>query len=245
MENQDYGNVYGPQPYETSVANTYGYATSYYGIGHYSADNYIAMTSGAPWSSCTGGDGSPGSCPQTQDNVFHQLGAGQAQDLVDPGSLDVSHQPVEYYTDLGCSGVGSCPYEQTLPATFSASTFDPAYTFISPNKQDDGHDSSAGAGDAWLSSEAPKIMATPQYTSGSMAILVVYDESSLNDTQGATTPPDNHVYLSAISPATSHVVDSQAGLTHYSLLRKSESMFGLPLLGSAESAPDMGTGFGF
>ena len=58
MENNDYSNMYGPQPYETQVANTYGLAEDYYGIGHYSADNYIAATSGISWNSCLGGDGS-------------------------------------------------------------------------------------------------------------------------------------------------------------------------------------------
>jgi hypothetical protein len=243
MENQDYSNIYGPRTYETSVANTYGLATNYYGIGHFSTDNYIAMTSGASWNSCLGGDSGPGSCPQNQDNIFHQLGSGQAQDLIEPGNTDVNHNPVEYYTDLGCSGPGTCAYEQTLPSTFTSATLNPKYTFISPNKTDDGHDSSAGTGDSWLSSEVPKIMATPQYTGGSLAILIVYDESNVSDTQGATTPPNNHVYLSVISPNVRAVKDSTV-FTHYSLLRTTEDLLGLSPLGSATSATTMVGHFG-
>jgi phosphatidylinositol-3-phosphatase len=238
MENQDYSNIYGPQPYETSIANQFGLAENYYGIGHFSADNYITGTSGADWNSCLGGDGSPSSCPQSQDNIFRQLGAGQAQDLIDPGSTDVNHDPVEYYTDLGCSGPGSCPYEGSLPSSFTSSTFNPKFTLISPNKTDDGHDSSASTADSWLSSEVPKIMATPQYHAGTMAIFVVYDESNVNDTEGATSPPNNHVYASVISPYTSGVKDTTT-YTHCSMLRTAEQIFSLPLLGCAGSANSM------
>lgn len=238
MENNDYSSIYGPQPYETTLANTYGLATNYYGIGHYSADNYIAATSGISWNSCLGGDGSPSSCPQSQDNIFHQLGLGNAVNYVESGNTDSNHNPVEYYTDLG-SG-----FEQTLPSTFSSTTFSPKFAFITPNRTDDGHDSGPGTGDSWLSGEVPKIMATPQYQSGSMAIFVTFDESNVNDTQGATSPPSNHVYTAVISPYT-HGVKDATPYTHYSLLRTTEELLGLPLLGNAASANSMVGKFGF
>jgi poly(3-hydroxybutyrate) depolymerase len=238
MENNDYSNIYGPQSYETQLANTYGLATNYYGIGHFSADNYISATSGVPWNSCLGGDGSPSSCPQSQDNIFHQLGSGNAVNYVESGNTDSNHNPVEYYTDLG-SG-----FEQTLPsAPFSSTAFNPKFVFITPNKTNDDHDSSPSTGDTWLSNEIPAIMATPQYQSGSMAIFVTFDESNVNDTQGATTPPDNHVYTAVISRNTS-AVKSATTYTHYSLLRTTEELLGLPLLGNAASANSMATSFG-
>lgn len=236
MENNDYSSIYGPQPYETTLANTYGLAEDYYAIGHYSADNYIAATSGIPWNSCLGGDGSPSSCPQSQNNIFNQLGPGNAQGLVESGNTDSNHNPVEYYTDLG-SG-----YESTLPSTFTATTFAPAFTFITPNRTDDDHDTSPSTGDTWLSQEVPAIQSTPQYQSGSMAIFIVFDESSVNDTEGATTPPNNHVYLAVVSPYT-HGVKDTTQFTHYSLLRTAEDLLGLPPLGNAASAAPMEAAF--
>jgi hypothetical protein len=239
MENNDYSNIFGPQPYETQLANTYGLAEDYYGVGHYSADNYIAATSGIPWNSCLGGDGSASSCPQSQDNIFHQLGAGNAVNYVESGNTDSNHNPSEYYTDLSGGN-----YEQSLPsAPFSSSAFNPKFVFISPNRTDDDHDTSASAGDSWLSSEVPAIMATPQYQSGTMAIFVTFDESNVNDTVGATTPPNNHLYTAVISPYT-HGVKSSTPYTHWSLLRTTEELLGLPLLGNAATANSMVANFG-
>jgi acid phosphatase len=239
MENNDYSNIYGPQPYETQLANTYGLAEDYYGIGHYSADNYIAATSGIPWNSCLGGDGSASSCPQSQDNIFHQLGAGNAVNYVESGNTDSNHNPSEYYTDLSGGN-----YEQSLPsAPFSSSAFNPKFVFITPNRTDDDHDTSASAGDSWLSNEVPAIMATPQYQSGTMAIFVTFDESNVNDTEGATSPPSNHVYTAVISPYT-HGVKSSTLYTHWSLLRTTEELLGLPLLGNAATANSMVANFG-
>jgi len=239
MENNDYSNMYGPQPYETQVANTYGLAEDYYGIGHHSADNYIAATSGISWNSCLGGDGSASSCPQSQDNIFHQLGAGNAVNYVESGNTDSNHNSSEYYTDLSGGN-----YEQTLPsAPFSSSAFNPKFVFISPNRTDDDHDTSASTGDTWLSSEVPAIMATPQYQSGRMAIFITFDESNVNDTEGATSPPNNHVYTAVISPYT-HGVKATTEYTHYSLLRTTEELLGLPLLGNAATANSMVANFG-
>jgi phosphatidylinositol-3-phosphatase len=239
MENNDYSNIYGPQSYETQLANTYGLAEDYYGIGHYSADNYIAATSGISWNSCLGGDGSASSCPQSQDNIFHQLGAGNAVNYVESGNTDSNHNPSEYYTDLTGGN-----YEQSLPsAPFSSSAFNPKFVFITPNRTDDDHDTSASTGDSWLSNEVPAIMATPQYQSGTMVIFVTFDESSVNDTEGATSPPNNHVYTAVVSPYTHGVKDSTL-YTHWSLLRTTEQLLGLPLLGNAATANSMVASFG-
>lgn len=48
--------------------------TDYFAVTHYSESNYVAMTSGQ-FTSCEQGDGSPASCHQNVDNLFHQLDA--------------------------------------------------------------------------------------------------------------------------------------------------------------------------
>lgn len=51
LENHSQQSVIGDPnaPYITSLANTYGQATNYYGVTHPSEPNYIAMTSGSNW----------------------------------------------------------------------------------------------------------------------------------------------------------------------------------------------------
>ncbi len=234
MENNDYANIYGPQPYETQIANTYGLATNYYATGHFSLDNYLTATGGVI------GQGNDDSCGSfSGDNVFNQLGSGQAINYVESGNTDCDHNPASQWADLGSS------YTATLPsAPFSSTAFNPKFVFITPNRTDDDHDTSPSTGDAWLSNEVPAIMATPQYQAGTMAIFIVFDESNVNDTQGNTTPPNNHVYLSVISPYTHGVKDSTT-FTHCSLLRTVEDVFGLSPLGCAASAPSMVGHFGF
>ncbi len=48
--------------------------TNYFAVTHYSESNYVAMTSGQ-FTACEQQDGSPASCHQNVDNLFHQLDA--------------------------------------------------------------------------------------------------------------------------------------------------------------------------
>ena len=55
---------------------------------------------------------------------------------------------------------------------------------------------------------------------------------------------NNHVATLVISPYT-HAVQDDTSYTHYSLLRTTEQLLGLPLLGNAASANSMLGKFGF
>ncbi len=48
--------------------------TNYFAVTHFSESNYVAMTSGQ-FTTCEQQDGSPASCHQNVDNLFHQLDA--------------------------------------------------------------------------------------------------------------------------------------------------------------------------
>ena len=233
MENQDYSNIFGPQPFEKSFADQGGLATHYYATGHFCLDNYLTATSGVI------GVGNNDSCVSiSNDNIFNQLGSGNAVNYEEGGNA-CRHEPASQYSDL------SSAFQQGLPTTFTASTFNPAFVFITPSLQNDGHDTSASFGDNYLSQEIPKIEATPQYQNGSMALFIVYDESNVNDTQGNTTPPNNHVYVAVQRQGMTPVQDSTQ-YTHCSLLRTVEDLFGKPPLGCAATATSMvGGKFGF
>jgi hypothetical protein len=91
----------------------------------------------------------------------------------------------------------------------------------------DTHDCSVQTGDAWLRSWVPKITATADYKAGNTALFIVYDEYT----------PIPTVFMSAsVKPGTA----SNQAFSHYSLLRTTEEMLGIPnYLEKASSAPSM------
>jgi hypothetical protein len=72
----------------------------------------------------------------------------------------------------------------------------------------------------------PKILDTTAYRDGSTALFIVWDEP---------TQLANVVVAPSVRPGTV----SGSSVNHYSLLRATEEMLGLPLLGQAAAAPDL------
>lgn len=240
MENQDYGSIIGSSsaPYITSLANTYGLATNYAAISHPSLPNYVALTSGSTQG--ISDDSDPSSHPLNVPSIFSELPGGASRSLEEgmpsncaqgnSGGYAVRHNPEAYYTNLGsdCSNF-DVPFA-------SAPDLSARFTFVTPNLTDDMHDGTIADGDNFLKSYVPAVMATPQYQSGSTAIFITWDENS-----GSS---GNQVPCIVISPYT-HGVKDATSYSHYSLLRTTEELLKVPLLGNAASANSMVGHFGF
>ena len=71
LENHDYGSVIGSpsSPYLTGLARRSALATGYFGVGHPSLPNYLAMTGGSTF----GVSGDCGSCTVEGSSLFDQL----------------------------------------------------------------------------------------------------------------------------------------------------------------------------
>jgi hypothetical protein len=233
MENHSYSQIIGNSsaPYINRLATTYGSATNMLAESHPSLPNYIAMTSGSTQGITD--DNGPSSHPLGVTSIFSQLGTGARSleesmpsncDKSSSGEYAVRHDPEAYYTNLGtaCSTndvpLGSTP---DLSAKF---------TFITPNLIDDMHDGTVAQGDTWLSTFVPKVFATPQYQAGNTVVFLTWDEDD------GSSP--NHVATIVISP-TSKAISSNTAFTHYSMLRATEEILGLPLIGGAQTANDM------
>jgi hypothetical protein len=240
MENKDYASVIGPgaAPFINRLARSYGLATNYSAISHPSLPNYIALTSGSDQG--ISDDSGPSSRQLHVPSIFSQLPGGASRSLEqgmmshcakdDSGEYAVRHNPETYYTNLGA---GCRRYDVPFGAKPDLSA---RFTFVTPNLVNDMHDGSIGDGDRFLQSYLPALMTTPQYRSRSTAIFITWDE---ND--GAN---GNQVPCIVISPFT-HGVRDGTRYTHYSLLRTTEALLGLPLLGNARSAASMVGKFGF
>jgi hypothetical protein len=240
MENKDVGSVIGSQsaPFINSLANTFGLATDYSAISHPSLPNYIALTSGSDQGITD--DSDPSSHQLNVPSIFSELPSGTSRSLEqnmpsncttgNSGDYAVRHNPETYYTNLGSECTADdVPFGATpdLSARF---------TFITPNLVNDMHDGTVGDGDRFLQGYLPALIATPEYQAGTTVIFITWDE---ND--GAS---GNQVPCIVVSPYT-HGVKDPTPYTHYSLLRTTEELLGLPLLGNAASATSMLGKFGF
>jgi hypothetical protein len=91
-----------------------------------------------------------------------------------------------------------------------------------------------GAGDRWLRSWLPQIMAGPDYRAGRLTIIVTWDEG---------TETSNHIPALVVAPTVRHT-STALPLTHCSTLRFTEQQLRLSLLGCATSASSLGRPFG-
>jgi len=112
----------------------------------------------------------------------------------------------------------------------------PSFSLVTPNLCEDMHDRSVATGDAYLANLGPTILAGPDYQSGRLAVVIVFDEDG--EASG------NQVYAAVISPFTAAGTKSNTNFTHYSLLRTTEEILGKPLLCNAASATSMRSAFG-
>jgi hypothetical protein len=108
------------------------------------------------------------------------------------------------------------------------------------------HDGTVADGDKWLSANLPTILNSSEYTGGSTAVFITWDEGeggTSNRCATNTTDVGCHVATLVISPSTKAGTRSAALFNHYSLLGTAEQLLGLPALGKAASFPTMTSAF--
>jgi len=240
MENHSSSSVIGNAhaPYQTQLAHDCATIARYSTVGSPSLPNYIGATAGTTFG--IGDDNGPRSHALVADNLFRQVRAAGGSErsyeesmpvpcaLAGAGEYAVKHNPAAYY--VGPGDRAACQADD-LPLGQLASDLAgghlPTFSFVTPNLCDDTHDCSVGTGDAWLRSWVPRLLASPDYRAGTMAVVIVYDEY---------TPVPNVFMAPSVAPGT--VVTARAD--HYALLRATEEMLGIPtLLAHAATAPDL------
>jgi hypothetical protein len=257
MENHSYNTIIGSSraPYINSLATECGLATNYHNVSHPSLPNYVSATSGLGYRAIKRFDGDcnpvPG-CITPAASIFGQGETWKAYEESMPanchkgnsGHYAVRHNPPPYFTGLrGCTTF-DVPYPR-LASDLSAGKL-PAFSFITPNLIDDMHNSSVAVGDKWLAANLPTILKSPEYTSGSTAVFITWDEGEGGTaTKCATNKTDVgcHVATIVISPSTRPGTRSAKLFNHYSLLGTAEQLLGLPALGKAATFPTMTSAF--
>lgn len=240
LENHNYDEIVGSRsaPFLNRIARRCGLAENYQGVSHPSLPNYIAATSGDTWG--IGDDDPPSAHPLAHASIFGQLDAAgrtwrsyeesmpSACALESSGRYAVKHNPAAYYTGLR----GACAGSDVPLGTPSAGRFRsdlrgnrlPSFAFVAPDLCNDMHDCSVATGDAWLQRWVPAILASPAYRAGGTLLVITFDEGEGGGNRVATV---------VVSPSTRPGTTSSTAFDHYSLLRTTEELLGLPLLGHA------------
>jgi hypothetical protein len=239
MENKAYGSIIGSSsaPYENRLAAQCGWAKNFFAESHPSLPNYIAMTSGSPQR--IRDDNAPASHRLNVPSIFAQLGGGwralqqsmrSTCVLTSSGSYAVKHNPAAYYTNIR-----SACKARDVPLA-SSPDISARFTFVTPNLCNDTHDCSVATGDRWLKTFLGKLFAGAEYKAGKTAVFLTWDEDD-----GSTS---NHVATIVAAPSIKPGTAPSARFSHYSMLRTTEEMLGLGLLGNAAQANSMRSAFG-
>ena len=269
MENHSFSQIIGSSsaPFINSVATGCGLATNYHNITHVSLPNYIGAVTGLPLSDPSHNDlqpflvdclgGPTGACLTGTKSLFTQVSSWKAYmesmttNCQPTGFVGYAtrHNPPPFLTELAATcATDDVPYT-ALQADLDGSTL-PAFSFISPDTVDDMHDggdpTAIQNGDAWLTTELPKILNSSTYQQGKTVVFVNFDEGENpvvgKDCATNTTDDDCHVATIVISPYTPPGTQSARLFNHYSLLRTTERLLGVPnsdLLGRARRARNM------
>ncbi len=185
------------------------------------------------------------------------IGANDTTIVPKPGDMYATrHNPFVYFhsiTDSPTCRENVVDYT-ALAADLQSVDTTPNFVFITPNVCHDGHDAPCVDGkpgglvsaDLWLSTEVPKILASPAYKADGM-LIITFDEAAISDaSECCHTPPDPNTAQPGIGgPGGGRVgtlvISSrvQAGTidatpyNHYALLCSIEDVFGLAHLGFA------------
>lgn len=243
-ENHSYTQMKTQMPYLWSLATRYAYSTNYKAVTHPSLPNYLAIAGGSTFGVTD--DANPSAHKINAVSVFDQaLANGKTAKtyaetvpancyLTNSGQYAVRHNPWAYFVP----GRANCNrYDVSLGslAADSKSNALPNVGLVVPNLCNDAHDCPLGTADSWLQARLPTILASSDFTSGRLAVVVTADE---DDRRSGNT------VLTVVLHATEHGRVVTTALTHYSLSRwLSQTSGSAPLL-KATTAPDMRAAFG-
>jgi acid phosphatase len=251
MENHSRDEILGnPQaPYINKLADDHAVALGYHDpYVHPSEPNYFWMVSGQNFGVLDDGDPNAHHF-DTRSHIADQIEnagltwksyqehMGAPCGLSSHGRYAAKHNPFVYFDDVnGWDGKQYHPELRCNAHVVDYSALDadiargavPRYAFITPDLDSDMHDKPISYGDAWLSREIPKLMATDAYKRGGV-IFLLWDEGG--GSPAADDPPFIAISQNAI-PGMKSTVDYDTS----SYLKTVQNILGLDALPCAEAS---------
>jgi endoglucanase len=240
----------GQMPYLDSLADAYGDASNFLALTHPSLGNYFAAQSGQGIDTCGMWDPSPSACPQSGTTVMDQaIASGKTARYYaeampancsssDANGYVAHHNPWTYFPNAiskqNCLA-HDVPSGSTTSGNFLADLNAaelPNVAWLIPNNSNNGHSGSLAVADAWLEAWLPKIIASPDYQAGRLAVAITWDEPD------PTAPVSTPIEFVFISPRVSST-KTASRYDLFSWLRYQEDVLGVSYLGQAASAADL------
>ncbi|TMC46259.1 MAG: hypothetical protein E6J20_21270 [Chloroflexi bacterium] len=216
MENRGYADVVGAAawPFLNGLIARGGLATAMYATTHPSLPNYLELITGTTagiTSDCTG-------CSVETPTLVDQL----------------RQHGLDWRAYMEGAG-GPCPTDRVVPfdgfAGAVATGALPAFTWVTPNLCDDGHDCDGTVADAWLRDTLTPVLASPWYRAGGI-VVVTWDEGG-DDAGCCGGAAGGHIATVVVSTAVRAGSRLAAPADQAGLLRALEDHFGVGHLGDA------------
>lgn len=249
MENKEFGSLIGnPRaPYINRLAAQFALGERYYAVGQPSLPNYLALLGGDTFgvtSDCT-------DCLLDRPNLVDALEArgrswtAYMEGVPGPcylkesaggrGSYAMKHNPFAYFQDIRrdparCGRV--VPLGRFAGDLSGNRLAD--FVWITPNLVNDMHDGSVAAGDRWLATFVPPILASDAWRHDGL-LLIVWDEGT-TDRGCCGQPGGGHVPLLVVAPNDRPGRRLTTPSNHFGLLRTLEDLWGLDRLGRTAGA---------
>jgi hypothetical protein len=243
-ENHSLSQMQAGMPYLYGLAQRFSYASHYTAIRHPSLPNYLSIAGGDAFGVTD--DAAPSS------HVIHGASAftvaagltsktyaeGQTANCQqgNTGRYAVKHNPWAYFADERAACQANDVSTATLAADITANTL-PNVGLVVPDLCNDAHDCSLATADNWLKQWLGPIMASDDFTSGRLAVVVTADEDNNTSANVVLT-----TVLHASLDGAHKVVTTP--LTHFSLTSLLTKVGGSPCLRNGCTAPDMAKAFG-
>lgn len=236
-ENRSEGNIIGSKstPFINALAANGANMAQSFAETHPSEPNYLALFAGSTLGVTK--DACPvdgGNAPNLASELLAAgyTFVGYAEGLPAVGSTVCSagkyarkHVPWANFTNV--PPANSVPFS-AFPMGNYANL--PTVSFVIPNNDDNMHDGSIAAGDAWLSRE---LSGYANWAVANNSLLIVtWDE----DDGGSRNQIPTIIYGDHVQPGTYN-----EQISHYNVLSTLEQMYGLPKTGYAASAPPIAT----
>jgi hypothetical protein len=238
MENKSFDQIVGnpDAPRINALAQECGLSTNYQHVSSGNGDK-ILMTSGSTWGITTGGLREP---TLHVPNVFSEAGdwAVLAEGMPracfrgNSGGYVFRHNPALAYADL----TGQCAARDRPLRSVDLSA---RYTMILPAMAHSMHqpgEAQIRRGDTWLGSLVDRMVATPEYLSGTTVIFIVWDEGG--------PPGDERLPLLVVSPYTTPGTQSTTLASHVTLLRTTQDVLSLPPFDTTANVTPFAADFG-
>lgn len=246
-ENHSLAQMRAGMPYLSRMSRRYGYATDWHALRHPSEPNYLGIAGGSTFGVTNDHPPSQNSARVGRaESVFAQAvaaggtAATYAQSMPRPCArrdsypYAVRHNP---WTFFGADRA-ACRKHDVSTAGFARAARNnrlPNVGFLIPDVRHDAHDGTLRTADRWLHRSLRPVLASQDFTSGSLVVVVTADEDDRHS--------GNVVLTSVLTPRLHHVV-VKTRLTHYSLTGFIAQVLGVPALGAGGRAPDMASAFG-